>query len=562
MPKRKERPTGLKKGNEHGSCAKITKKSKANKENFTVYVASLESGSESEPDGAFSSLPVHGTLARPHKLKKKTKIHQLRPLDTGEDSETLPDLEAVSDNEDEDDESGMQADNEEDDKGPDDDLEELRASWDHQSYAEAWKSFGVDKEATGPSPDTFSRPVAPTDDDQEMPYEPYSQVNRSQSSAMQGSSLTAHASTPTLHSSGTPQAFGNPWLPQPAAFTAPIAPSAPTNPWLFSFSASSGGNDDEYFEEFSENEDGGPVAPEDERYESMEDEPADGNTEDDTREYTFTSPTVERAQAALKLINDLLRPPRKTGAGYKKCELHLYTRTRLEWMASFLHLYCSEPPKGTHSVQSRWISASLAAAHAAQKGPWAARKIRQWTRAFMKDSKDLPKSPYGKWNRERSILADADVSSEIALHLQSVGKYVKAMDIVHYIDRPEVKRRLGLKKGIHLSTAQRWMKDMGYRWKKKPHGQYVDGHERADVVYYRQTEYVPAFTELEYQTRKWTLDNLEMIRELPANQIIVVWFHDESTFHANDRRLIRWVHQSETAEPRAKGEGCIICLEL
>ncbi|KAK6969576.1 hypothetical protein R3P38DRAFT_2364312, partial [Favolaschia claudopus] len=461
--KRKERPTGLKKGTEHGSCAKITKKSKANKENFTVYVASVESGSESEPDSAFSSLPVHGTLSRPHKLKKKT--HRLRPLDTDEDSETLPDLEAVSDDEDEDDEPGTQADNEEDDKGPDDDFEDLRAGWDHQSYAEAWKSFGVDKEATGSSPDTFSGPVATTDDDQEMLYEPYT------------------------------------------ASTTPVNPSAPTNPWLFSFSASLGGNDDEYFEEFSENEDGGPVAPEDERYESMDDEPADGNTEDDTREYTFTSPTVERAQAALKLINDLLRPPRKTGAGYKKCELHLYTRTRLEWMASFLHLYCSEPPKGTHSVQSRWISASLAAAHAAQKGPWAARKIRQWTRAFMKDPKDLPKSPYDKWNRERSILADADVSSEIALHLQSVGKYVKAMDIVHYIDRPEVKRRLGLKKGIHLSTAQRWMKDMGYRWKKKPHGQYVDGHERADVVYYRQTEYVPAFTELEYQTRKWTLDN-------------------------------------------------------
>ncbi|KAK6988271.1 hypothetical protein R3P38DRAFT_2804741 [Favolaschia claudopus] len=173
MPKRKERPTGLKKGTEHGSCAKITKKSKAKKENITVYVASLESGSESEPDSAFSSLPVHGTLSRPHKLKKKT--HRLRPLDTDEDSETLPDLEAVSDDKDEDDEPGTQADNEEDDKGPDDDFEDLRADWDHQSYAEAWKSFGVDKEATGSSPDTFSRPVATTDDDQEMLYEPYSQ---------------------------------------------------------------------------------------------------------------------------------------------------------------------------------------------------------------------------------------------------------------------------------------------------------------------------------------------------------------------------------------------------
>ncbi|KAF8166542.1 hypothetical protein K438DRAFT_1502354, partial [Mycena galopus ATCC 62051] len=139
----------------------------------------------------------------------------------------------------------------------------------------------------------------------------------------------------------------------------------------------------------------------------------------------------------------------------------------------------------------KWISASLAAAHAAQKGPWVARKLRQWARAFMKDPSDIPKSPYGSWNRERSILEDANVSNEIAIHLQSIGKYVKALDIVHYIDQPEVKKRLGLKKGIHLATAQRWIKQMGYRWTKNPSGQYVDGHERPDVVYYRQTKYIP-----------------------------------------------------------------------
>ncbi|KAJ6578161.1 hypothetical protein B0H19DRAFT_879633, partial [Mycena capillaripes] len=139
----------------------------------------------------------------------------------------------------------------------------------------------------------------------------------------------------------------------------------------------------------------------------------------------------------------------------------------------------------------KWILASMAAAHAAQKGPWTARKLRQWAREFIKDLNNLPKSPYGSWNKERSILEDADVANEITLHLQSIGKYVKALDIVHYIDTPEVKTRLGLKKGIHLATAQRWMKRMAYRWTKNPSGQYVDGHERADVMYYRQKEFIP-----------------------------------------------------------------------
>ena len=35
----------------------------------------------------------------------------------------------------------------------------------------------------------------------------------------------------------------------------------------------------------------------------------------------------------------------------------------------------------------------------------------------------------------------------------------------------------------------------------------------------------------------------------------VVWFHDESTFHANDCWLSCWVHKDETVKLYAKGEG-------
>ena len=41
----------------------------------------------------------------------------------------------------------------------------------------------------------------------------------------------------------------------------------------------------------------------------------------------------------------------------------------------------------------------------------------------------------------------------------------------------------------------------------------------------------------------------------PEGRPVVVWVHDESIFYANDRRTVRWVHKSETATLRAKGEG-------
>ncbi|KAI0245786.1 hypothetical protein BJV78DRAFT_1158376 [Lactifluus subvellereus] len=41
---------------------------------------------------------------------------------------------------------------------------------------------------------------------------------------------------------------------------------------------------------------------------------------------------------------------------------------------------------------------------------------------------------------------------------------------------------------------------------------------------------------------------------------IIVWFHDESTFFANDRRHTCWVPLGATAKPYAKGEGASLMI--
>jgi hypothetical protein len=41
------------------------------------------------------------------------------------------------------------------------------------------------------------------------------------------------------------------------------------------------------------------------------------------------------------------------------------------------------------------------------------------------------------------------------------------------------------------------MKKMGYQWKLYPQGQYVDGHERLDVVDYCEKIFLPVIKELE-----------------------------------------------------------------
>ena len=86
------------------------------------------------------------------------------------------------------------------------------------------------------------------------------------------------------------------------------------------------------------------------------------------------------------------------------------------------------------------------------------------------------------------------------------------------------------------------MKKLGYRWTVIPSGQYVDGHKRVDVVDYHQKVFLPYWMSIEEWTRKWKAafqeeDNSEN-GPRPRNRRIVVWFHDESTFYANDRRKL------------------------
>jgi hypothetical protein len=123
-----------------------------------------------------------------------------------------------------------------------------------------------------------------------------------------------------------------------------------------------------------------------------------------------------------------------------------------------------------------WTASSLHMADCLQRGPSHARTLREWVRAFVVDREDLPVNPFGHWN-ESVIDKDPMIAQEIHTHLQGIGKFVKAMDLVNFMDTPEMRANCGLKKRIDVSTAQRWMKKLDYCWMYDPKGQYIDGHE-------------------------------------------------------------------------------------
>ncbi|OAX33831.1 hypothetical protein K503DRAFT_836237 [Rhizopogon vinicolor AM-OR11-026] len=203
-----------------------------------------------------------------------------------------------------------------------------------------------------------------------------------------------------------------------------------------------------------------------------------------------------------------------------------------------------------------WSNAALQTAQFVGKGPYLSRKLRVWSKAYIEDRENLPLSKSSQeWSNSR--IEDEDLKEELRIHLQSLGKYVTASALVKYLAKPDIQLRYNLSQTISLKTAERWMMSCGFRWTTAQNGQYIDGHEREDVVDYRQNRFLPAWYALDSKTRKWsTIDVTQLDEEQTiTGRHTVVWFHDESTFYAHDRRKKRWVHKDEKSTPQPKGQG-------
>lgn len=178
-----------------------------------------------------------------------------------------------------------------------------------------------------------------------------------------------------------------------------------------------------------------------------------GDAPDRSRPYAKrVPPSVEDAKEAYDHLSRILKPPRNKGRGYKHTKLDAYTRRRLEAIQTMINLYIQ--PKST--TYDRWIAASVQAAASQGKGPAQARKLRAGTKAFIRNHEDLPVNPFGFW--AQCPLDDEDLKAELQLHLQSIGKYVRAQDICDYFHDESVRERWDLEKPISLATAKRWMK--------------------------------------------------------------------------------------------------------
>ncbi|KAI5842177.1 hypothetical protein DFP73DRAFT_528131 [Morchella snyderi] len=137
----------------------------------------------------------------------------------------------------------------------------------------------------------------------------------------------------------------------------------------------------------------------------------------------------------------------------------------------------------------------------------------------------------------RSTQIDIKKDSELAL-LSSSLKEIEQ----HGTTSPLFWKKLS----ISSTTAKDWLHRLGYHWGEVKKGVYKDGHERPDVVNYRQEVFLKTYEELAsvmpYPVRHKNGDVEVDIPIVPeGHKLIIPVTHDECTCNANDGPHYQWV---------------------
>jgi len=150
--------------------------------------------------------------------------------------------------------------------------------------------------------------------------------------------------------------------------------------------------------------------------------------------------------------------------------------------------------------------------------------------------------------------------------VEKVGNsFLKAEDVMEIVASPGMQAvfaQKGIAKvSISVNTALRWVKKLGWTYGKLKNGMYLDGHERPDVVEYREG-FVEQWMGYERRFHRWGHDGEELPRpngfpvpEAHGHFRLILVTHDESTIFQNDEHNTGWTHTTSKSKPKAKGNS-------
>ena len=114
---------------------------------------------------------------------------------------------------------------------------------------------------------------------------------------------------------------------------------------------------------------------------------------------------------------------------------------------------------------------------------------------------------------------------------------------------------------IRARTARRWLAKLGFEWKEYKKGIYKDGHERSDVVAYRNSEFLPQFQSIRHLLVTFDDHGNMILPEnlAPGEKPHLPIAHDESAFRSNDGKRQMWIEDgNQPLRPKGQGKGIMV----
>ena len=334
-----------------------------------------------------------------------------------------------------------------------------------------------------------------------------------------------------------------------------------------------------------------------EEYEDSEDEPGgDADMEDvvTISEATQMPMLLESAQTKQRKLEIPVRVQR----AQKREEHQKELQVGLDGIRAVLHSKKADFASGVTGLQSyrvravqshllmlvkngrHSIEASERAAESQGFAPkWGGRNVRRWTSDWIKFRK-LPTSKRGCHSKVYSLLNDPQIKAELRTYVQSnkwavdpaklvdftkgtllpdlAKKYAEDVlnnempkGLKRYMELelfPQIHMKVG--RGISLHSARRWLHKEGFKFISHKKGLYFDGHDRPDVVKYRQEVFLKTMemhSPWIIQYKVGSVENEDTSRH-PSNFVerrIVLCAHDEMTAQANDSQVKSWVFEDQ-----------------
>ncbi|PVH69714.1 hypothetical protein DL98DRAFT_379349, partial [Cadophora sp. DSE1049] len=222
------------------------------------------------------------------------------------------------------------------------------------------------------------------------------------------------------------------------------------------------------------------------------------------------------------------------------------------------------------------IEASLLVAesnHPTGNGKTLARKIRALY-LYYRTYGFLPLETCGGKQKNRSYLDNEDVFKACRAWLLAQKLATVTPKGFRYALNTQIMPRLlasaktSKKSLLGKTTATyKWLNRLGFHATTEKKGVYVDGHEREDVIEYRQKEFLPQMAYFQSLTTNYEEDANKVLQPItpilsPGEKEHVLYYHDESCFHAKDYSTRIWLDENQQKMPSKSKGGLIHCSDF